>query len=71
MDHNRIGEYDDRMVYGECRKHPGNSYIDCIMCFLEKFDTKSIIKELRDSKITEILKENELHRGKDSKEGES
>jgi hypothetical protein len=60
----------DQIVYGECGKHPGNSYIDCVMCFLEK-EFSDDRKKLRDDKINEILKENELHRGKDSKEGKS
>lgn len=62
---NKLG-HDPNMVYGGCLKHPGNSMLDCFYCEMEKFKA-----EIRDKKIDQILKENEFHRGKDSKEGES
>lgn len=58
------------MVYGECGTHPGNSMIDCTWCRLQQ-SMDDIRINLRDVKIDKILKENELHRGEDSKEGES
>jgi hypothetical protein len=63
---NKLG-LDPHMVYGECPKHPGQSMIDCFSCSLEGFQ-KDIIRGV---KIDQILKENEFHRGKDSKEGKS
>ncbi len=58
------------VVYGECAKHPGNSMVGCPWCRLE--EGMIIIKmKSRNIKIDKILKENELHRREDSKEGES